>query len=166
MDEEDLAIIAVLTATMKKMRTLAVKFSNVGKLKTGLHSAQEADGIKRELDTIKSDITRWNGHYLGLMRNIQLKHHILHVLETQRTMNVMKTQACADITPSQMEWTLAAETTVVLEPAFKATQMHQGVNTCPPNKACSWFPTCISGAPRRPPGRFAFPCPPPRAPRP
>ena len=47
----------------------------------------------------------------------------------------MKVQACEDITPTQEEWTLAAESHVVLEPAYKATQALQGVKTCPPNKA-------------------------------
>ena len=47
----------------------------------------------------------------------------------------MKVQACEGITPTQEEWTLAAESHVVLEPAYKATQALQGVKTCPPNKA-------------------------------
>ena len=51
LDEEDRALIAVLTATMKKMRTLAVNFNSVGKLKTGLHSAQEVDDIKRSSES-------------------------------------------------------------------------------------------------------------------
>ena len=142
---EDRLLMDKVTATMKKMRTLAVKLNNVGKLKAALHRAQEADGVERELDTIKSAITRWNGHYLGLMRNITLKHHIVAVLEEKTSINVMtydedgevvmKVQACADITPTALEWTIAAESHVVLEPAYKATQVLQGVKTCPPNKA-------------------------------
>ena len=145
LDDDDREATAEMTATMKKMRTLAVKFNNVSKLKTALHDAQEADGIQRELDTIKSAITRWNGHYLGLKRNIQLKHPITHVLETATTMNVMtfdedgevrmQSKQCSEITPTTTEWALAAEATVVLEPAYNATQLLQGVKTCPPNKA-------------------------------
>ena len=62
-----------LTSALNKMRTLSIKFSRVSALKKACHDSQAQDGIKRELETLRAAITRWNGVYLGLLRNIQLK---------------------------------------------------------------------------------------------
>jgi hypothetical protein len=138
---EDKTATAELTVALKKMRTLAVKFHRVEKLKQGCHDSQKAAGIERELDTIKANITRWNGVYLGLLRNIQLKEHIVDSLSTNTKINVlsfdeegegvMVEEDSANLLPSAKEWKLAAESSVALEPAYKATQHLQGLKNTP-----------------------------------
>ena len=44
LDEEDRAVLADLTAAMKKCRILSVKFNNVSKLKAGLHAPRRPTG--------------------------------------------------------------------------------------------------------------------------
>jgi hypothetical protein len=112
------------------------------KLKEGLRTSQAADGIERELQTIRAGITRWNGIFLGLIRNIQLKEHITSALAATSTINVAVSnedgeeegtlvRQTADISPSSEEWGIGAQVSVVLEPAFRATQLLQGLKTTP-----------------------------------
>ena len=110
-------------------------------LKKGCHESQKAAGIHRELETIKANITRWNGVYLGLMRNIQLKEHIVDSLSTNAKRNVlafdeegegvMVEEESANLAPTETEWRLAAEASVVLQPAYTATQHLQGLKNTP-----------------------------------
>ena len=141
LDQPDRPVIGKLTAALKKMRTLAIKFHRVALLKKALHDSQAADGITRELETLRAAITRWNGIFLGLHRNIQLKAHIEHALNGAGTVNVMTydengdvvmvAKPVTDIRPTDEEWNLAAEASTLLRPAYEATQHLQGLRLTP-----------------------------------
>lgn len=114
----------------------------MSKLKADLHASQAAAGIERELETIRAGITRWNGIYLGALRNIQLKPHIESSLRQSETITIHvqgedgddegeEERLTADLLPSPTEWTIASQVSVVLEPAYRATRHLQSLKTLP-----------------------------------
>jgi hypothetical protein len=138
----DGAAVAEMTAALKMMRSLAIKFHTGSKLKDACHDSQAAAGVGRVLETIKAGITRWNGVYLGMLRNIQIKAHVVHALGLVDKLNiatfddegevVTKETAASSMTPMDKQWRLAAEASVVaLEPVWEATQLLQGFRTMP-----------------------------------
>lgn len=139
--DEHKSAIAELTTALKKMRTLATKFHRNGKLAAALHISQAADGVVKELQTIKAAITRWNGVYIGTQRNLQLKAHIEHALSQTNTVDVyvenadgeeeVVAMAVGSIRPSPLEWVLVAEAAAVLEKPYLLTQVLQGMQTPP-----------------------------------
>ena len=141
LDQSDRPVIGKLTSALQKMRTLAIKFHRVAALKKALHESQAADGVPRELETLRAAITRWNGIFMGLHRNIQLKAHIEHALDGAGTLNVMTynedgdvvmvVKPVADIKPTAEEWNLAAEASTLLLPAYEVTQHLQGLRLTP-----------------------------------
>lgn len=133
--------LAQVESALKKMRALAFKCHRSGKLNAALHASQAAAGVERELETIKAAITRWNGVYMGTIRNLQLFQHVTHALRTTATFEVytenedgeeevVETSSRA-ITPTDEEWTIAAEVAAVLKLPFVLTQKLQGLQTPP-----------------------------------